>query len=476
MDGYAATDNAGEAKALSTSPMQLDMQAACASAECNHVANGTSKFCSVACLEQAKSQGWQKDVEKAKLNVRSELTLDEWHKYGFGTRRAAEFEALVARGDVPQGAIPRIKRSEVSREEFWEKYESKGIPCVISGIPEVEGWTAHHKWTYDNMKQEYAGARFKVGKDDDGNAVRLRVDHFMQYNEEQQDDSPVYLFDNQFGGQRSRSELMQEYRVPSFFPDDYMEFSGEEERPPYRWFSIGPRRSGTVMHQDPLVTSAWNTCFCGRKRWVILRPEVLRSVAKAKKVMEKDDDDEAVNMFIDLLPRLREQDQSLETFEFVQYPGDTVFLPGNWWHCVVNIDDTIAVTQNYCGRHNFTNVWRSARQERPCWSHLWLKEMDSKMPSLADEARRLNAQDKFDMNRLLVKNRERRVKRRKRREQRDLRVAQQKACTNFDEVAWRQKRKADMSSDSNSDSTVSTSSAAGSTSSSDDSSSIDDKK
>ena len=133
---------------------------------------------------------------------------------------------------------------------------------------------------------------------------------------------------------------------------------GERRRPPYRWFLVGPERSGTCVHIDPLGTSAWNTLIRGIKRWVLFPPGTPKHVVKGTEVVIKGEDDEATNYFIDILPRIKHKyadgftkpshtsiataattksnsattvavtPRGLKVLEFIQYEGDTVFVPG----------------------------------------------------------------------------------------------------------------------------------------------------
>lgn len=338
---------------------------------------------------------WERRIAKAKRKHRPKLK--NWQKDGFQKERNNAFEGMRVVDSI--NTINIISSEDVSVDQFIDRYEIEGIPCVIKGVTMMEDWSATKNWELDKLKEKYGSRYFKVGEDDDGYAVKVKFKHFVKYLRNNTDDSPLYIFDSHFDSDKISMSLLSDYRVPSYFPDDFFSLVGEKKRPPYRWFLVGPARSGTCVHIDPLGTSAWNTVVSGCKRWVLFPPGTPKRIAKALEVIGKDEDDEAINYFVDFLPRLKAKygAKTLGVVEFLQYPGDTVFVPGGWWHAVLNVEDSIAVTQNFCSRANFDKVWVSTRIGRKRMAVKWLQRLKEEYPNLARRAETLNERDNFVM-------------------------------------------------------------------------------
>ena len=75
---------------------------------------------------------------------------------------------------------------------------------------------------------------------------------------------------------------------------------------------------------------------CPPCSWVLFPPDVHRDVVKPRAYLRRDkgEDDEPADYFATILPRIKAAHPALvpRMIEFVQRPGETVFVPGGWWH------------------------------------------------------------------------------------------------------------------------------------------------
>ena len=265
-------------------------------------------------------------------------------------------------GEYRHNPIAQEDASTLTPEAFVVQYEATSTPVLISGIVRGDAWRAETGWGLEALAAAYPDDKFWVGGGRGRKLVREFADYMKRQSLTHDEVDPLDLFDGDFP-----VDMLDDYMVPKYFPTnpdqepthswsasaaghvrglDLFSFLGEDERPPYRWFVAGAPRSGTEMHVDPLGTSAWNTVVSGHKLWALIAPGTgaTEKDAKARYLVNKSKgesfDDGANGYFLNLWPRLKRANPSWapHLIEFIQAPGDTVFVPNGWLHAVCAID------------------------------------------------------------------------------------------------------------------------------------------
>lgn len=104
---------------------------------------------------------------------------------------------MIARKDFLQ----RINVNSVTKQEFIDNYEKRLRPVILTHA--TDDWPAKKNWTLDGFLKRYRNERFKCGEDDYGYNVKMKMKYFIYYMNTNCDDSPLYIFDGNFGEVRT---------------------------------------------------------------------------------------------------------------------------------------------------------------------------------------------------------------------------------------------------------------------------------
>ena len=290
--------------------------------------------------------------------------------------------------------LPREDAARLSVEDFVRRFESPNLPVILTGAcsrwPAMDG-----RWSRERMTETHGATRFTVG------GYQMSLSDFWRYCDDADDDAKLYLFDKNFVAKAP--DLGEAYEPPEFFRDDLFRLLGESARPDYRWLIAGAARSGSSFHKDPNATSAWNAVIRGRKKWILFHPDrippgvhpsadgdvVAQPVSLVEWYMnfyhhareeeeEEDEEDEderddgAARASRSKRPRVVPGvvpvpgDGVPTVLEGVCGPGDVLFVPSGWWHMALNLDECVAVTQNFCSPRTLPKTLRFLRDAAEC--------------------------------------------------------------------------------------------------------------
>ncbi|EGC32552.1 hypothetical protein DICPUDRAFT_17195, partial [Dictyostelium purpureum] len=287
------------------------------------------------------------------------------------------------------------RRSGLTAEEFTNEYLIPNKPVILQDA--TKDWLARN-WTRETLAQKCGDTKLYVNA-----GVFMNVADFFEYSRQCTEEMPMYLFDHYYG--EKVPELIKEYSTEHIFKEDIFSVLGDK-RPSFRWLLAGPKRSGASFHKDPNHTSAWNAVITGRKKWVMYPPHVVPpgvhpsddglevtapssiiewflnyyekpnkknseedEIAKQQKENDKKQtrfksrDKKISNKAIqEKQQKQQQQQQEQDTYENVKplegilNAGELIYVPCGWWHCVLNLEESIAVTHNFIDSQNILNV------------------------------------------------------------------------------------------------------------------------
>ncbi|CAH1254079.1 JMJD8 [Branchiostoma lanceolatum] len=216
---------------------------------------------------------------------------------------------------------------QMTSEEFESTYRNRK-PVLLRFRGGARDWTNPDVWTRGSLVSRYGDRQVQTGypqdiivnngQGDDSERLSAYLTHYLD------DTSCKFEFDSKYVTDRGAimTELLPHIRLPPYLNQSRL---GE---PVHRLF-LGGSGTGSAWH---LHAQAWNGVVFGAKRWFIYAPD-----QRPPGIANFDQ----LDWMKYVHPYLRASGRPLEC---LQQAGDVVYIPQNFFHAVLNIGDTVAMS------------------------------------------------------------------------------------------------------------------------------------
>jgi hypothetical protein len=226
----------------------------------------------------------------------------------------------------------------ISVDDFENQFAYTQVPLVMGGL--AADWPAMSRWSLTSLRDYYGQQPVKVYRSSDESEVTMQLKDYISYMMETDDAHPYYLKNWVFGN--DCPAMRNDYKkLPHF--NNWLDALPAETNPGFSWIFIGPRNSYSHLHLDVFQTNAWNILIEGTKLWLFFPPNAGLKFHDLQ--------------FDPLFPGYDfPVTDGLPGYYAIQKPGDIMFTPGSWYHQVFNLDNTVALTENYINHTNYDIV------------------------------------------------------------------------------------------------------------------------
>ncbi|WP_308072736.1 cupin-like domain-containing protein [Streptomyces bambusae] len=212
---------------------------------------------------------------------------------------------------------------------------------VIRGLQ--TGWPALELWTPEYFRSRYGDHSIQVREYEPGEEYAYKyanrrladmLDHWENAPLDPESTGPrTYLAGWNFV--RDCPELLDDFTTPEIFSEDCINRLPEQVRFGRMWLFFGEPGCSTGIHCDTFSTSAWLTIIKGTKSVRFVPPEAGVSFRRTDSMWSQVTYDEVI------------RETGLPVYEVTLQPGDTLYIPADWFHEVRNPERNLMLTANF---------------------------------------------------------------------------------------------------------------------------------